>query len=276
MGVVTGSYDSTVKTWSLDRTLRFKYTYQKHKKPVHSVAFLNRGQAIASSDQTLHVWDPQTQQPAIQMTHGSHYKAIKTVDDSLLLAVSTYRNQFFMVDVGAGRVANEWVLPVHAIRGFNLSADNRYVFIGSDSGVISALDLRTGRILNQWKAHDSSILRVETFGDALITSSTDRTVCKWDMNATDPTLSLKLKGYNEPAANFAEMGGSLLTTSASRVAIIPLYQEGGVMQVNPVKLHNSKNDRITAMQALPLHRFFMLGTEDGFLKFARNAHVNEI
>jgi len=38
------------------------------------------------------------------------------------------------------------------------------------------------------------------------------------------------------------------------------------MQVNPVKLHNSKNDRITAMQALPLHRFFMLGTEDGFLK----------
>ena len=32
-----------------------------------------------------------------------------------------------MVDVGAGRVANEWVLPVHAIKGFNLSADNRYL-----------------------------------------------------------------------------------------------------------------------------------------------------
>ena len=81
------------------------------------------------------------------------------------------------------------------------------------------------------------------------------------MNDVIPTLSLKLKGYNEPPATFAEMGGSLLTSSASRVAIVPLYQEGGMMQVNPIKLQNTKSDRITTMQALPVHRMFILGTE---------------
>ena len=34
-----------------------------------------------------------------------------------------------------------------------------------------------------------------------------------------------------------------------------------MMQVNPIKLQNSKSDRITAMRALPLHRLFILGTE---------------
>ena len=137
----------------------------------------------------------------------------------------------------------------------------RYLFIGSDTGVIAGLDLRTGQILHQWKAHDSSILKVETFGESLLTSSTDKTVCKWDMKGMEPTLSLKLKGFTEPAANFAQMGGSLLAASAAKVAIVPLYHEGGFMQVNPSKLQNSKTDRITAMHALSHHRFFVLGTE---------------
>ena len=99
------------------------------------------------------------------------------------------------------------------------------------------------------------------------------------MNGTTPSLTLKLKGYTEPVANFAFMGGSLLTSSASKVSLVSLQEvilekqyffakiilnnlsQTGMMQVNPSKLQNSKTDRITAMMALPFHRFFLLGTE---------------
>ena len=158
----------------------------------------------------------------------------------------------------------------------------RYTFIGSESGLASALDFRTGQILNRWRAHDSAILKIDAVDNFLVTSSTDKTVCKWNMDGVEPTLSLKLKGYSEPAANFAGMGGSLLTASGSKVAIISLQQEvcltashhtydpltssqTGMMQVNPTKLQNTKSDRITAMKALSYHRFFVLGTEGSYI-----------
>ena len=64
------------------------------------------------------------------------------------------------VDIVSGRVVNEWVLPVQAIKGYKVSEDNRYIFVGSDTGLITVLDYRSGNILNQWKAHDSTILKV--------------------------------------------------------------------------------------------------------------------
>lgn len=109
----------------------------------------------------------------------------------------------------------------------------RFVYIGSESGLITVLDFRTGTVLNQWKGHDSSVLKVDSYQNTIITSSTDKTVSKWQMSGTTPSLTLKLKGYAEPVANFAFMGGSLLTSSGSKVAIVS-FQE--VINVTNSKL----------------------------------------
>ena len=95
--VITGSYDNTVKLWSLDSTLRFKYTYQKHKRPVHSVSFIDHGKLIASCDQNVHVWDPRTQQRLLNLSHENSFKAAQCIDRGTTIGVSTVSNRFWFV-----------------------------------------------------------------------------------------------------------------------------------------------------------------------------------
>ena len=95
--IVTGSYDTTVKLWSLDKTLRNEAIYQKHKRPVHSASFVNQGTLISSCDQTLHVWDPNTLENTLLIQHQISFKALECVDNGSLLAVSTNSNRFWFV-----------------------------------------------------------------------------------------------------------------------------------------------------------------------------------
>lgn len=95
--VITGSYDNTVKLWSLDSSLRFKYTYQKHKKPVYSAVFIDHDKSIASCDQCLHVWDPRSQQKLLEQTHPNNFKGIQCIDHSSVITLSTHSNKFWYV-----------------------------------------------------------------------------------------------------------------------------------------------------------------------------------
>ena len=44
-------------------------------------------------------------------------------------------------------------------------------------------------------------------------------------------------------------------------------QRQGMLKVNPTKLHNAKTDKVSALLAMPHHRMFVAGFEDGALRY---------
>lgn len=81
------------------------------------------------------------------------------------------------------------------------------------------------------------------------------------MKTADPLLVKFVRGHADPVTNVAVMGGGMLSASGSKVGIVPMQQDRGVVQVNPAKLLNTKPDRITCLLAMPLHRWFVVGSE---------------
>lgn len=61
--IISGSKDRTVKLWTIRKQNKVnkktcQWTYTQHKKPVSSLLFIENLRMCASSDGSVHVWDP--------------------------------------------------------------------------------------------------------------------------------------------------------------------------------------------------------------------------
>ncbi|KAG0618615.1 hypothetical protein M758_4G078200 [Ceratodon purpureus] len=160
--------------------------------------------------------------------------------------------------------------------GTKCSLPSAWVAAGYSSGHCRLLDYRSGRVVMNWRAHDSSVTKLDVLdGNYLVSSSTDKTLRLWDLRRSAPTQLQTFRGHLDGVVSFALRGTDMLSAAGNMIGLSSLSkspQSGLETQViQPQRLYTAYQgsrsfSKIFSISVLPFSRLFLIGTEDGFLK----------
>lgn len=183
----SGSADNTVKLWSLEHPTA-RLTYTEHSQAVHSVAFLDYGSLMASADNALRIWQPETRQTVVHFFDEMPFVTFRPIRHHIICAAAM-DNTLRLMDVRTGREMYEWNVAGRQqsagyVRCLGPMRGDRNLAVGTASGVVISLDQRTGFITDAWKAHDGALTKIESVGDGMLaTCAADRSIAIWDVRS---------------------------------------------------------------------------------------------
>ncbi|CAG0892872.1 unnamed protein product [Darwinula stevensoni] len=272
---ISGGKDRTVRLWSLRNQgdgscqMACRWVYGHHKKSIVSLAYLDGPRLIASCDSSVHVWDPFMTSPVLQVEGGKHPPVtclIPFPSAPQRILVGTSEGTLRFLDIRASKYVCDLktsYLAGGVVRSLCTSSDGHRVAIGHSTGILSVLDLRSGFLLNSWKAHDGEILNlVSGRTKGFVSSSMDQSLMVWSWE--DGKVLGLLKGSSEPSHCLSVMGSQLVTaTTANRIGVHSGFEEPpGTLAGVRLKLETFKG-MITSLATLPLNELLLLGSDNG-------------
>jgi len=151
-----------------------------------------------------------------------------------------------------------------------------WVAAGYSSGQCRLLDYRSGKVVMNWRAHDAPVTKLDVLDNYyLVSSSIDKTLRLWDLRRSAPAQVQTFRGHSSGVVSFALRGTDMLSAAGNKIGLSSLSktpQPGQDKQlIQPQRLYTAHQgsrsfSRIFSISVLPFSRFFLLGTEDGFLK----------
>lgn len=201
---MSASKDKTVKLWSLRNQGDGKdisscqFTYTKHRKSVHSLAFLESLRLAVSCDSGVHLWDPFAGSILSQL--DSHkltpISVVKTFPaPSPLILCGTAESTIKIIDARTFSYVNEFKCfndrnsGGGSVRCLCISPNGKWVAMGLSSGQICVFDGLSGVILASWCYH-GELLQLVLTNEMLISTSLDHSICAWKI---DGKLLFQLK-----------------------------------------------------------------------------------
>uniref|UniRef100_F1KRK9 WD repeat-containing protein n=1 Tax=Ascaris suum TaxID=6253 RepID=F1KRK9_ASCSU len=277
----SASVDKTVKLWSIrfneQQGVRSRWTYRQHTKPVLDVCLLPSLSLIASTDSSLHVWDPFRGSTVSQFdwpqVGDSALTSIASLGRATLVTASPLDNALRLVDVRAGRFcvslfaseANAAIKgsthssPSATIRCFAISPDENQCAIALSSGVLSILDLRTGCIVAiSSQIHSDTLEMRWTSNGYLVSSHLDHPTICWD---TRP-LQIRRR-LPESASMILAYRSQLFSVHSS--GRIKVYDDLEVKLETKLK-SDSISGSLTSVAFLPNNKMFLFGSSTGHIR----------
>lgn len=201
---MSASKDKTVKLWSLrnqgdgKETSSCQFTYTKHKKSVHSLAFLESLRLAVSCDSGVHMWDPfdgsiLSQLDSHKLTPISVVKTFPA--PSPLILCGTAESTIKIIDARTFSYVNEFKCfndrnsGGGSVRCLSISPNSKWVAIGLSSGQICVFDGLSGIVFASWSYH-GELLQLIMTNETLISTSLDHSICVWKI---DGKLLFQLK-----------------------------------------------------------------------------------
>lgn len=272
----TGSKDNTVKIWDLLSDSSY-CTYMNHKQAVFSLQFLDRNKAIASCDNSIHIWDIETKRRYYLLEHPSNFHSFCCNADEKIIIGGTGQSTIIHIDLRTKDDYLEWLLPSNqnsipkslCIYDY----DQNLLAIGQSSGFITVIDIRTGVLLYNWKAHDGQVLDIKRYSDnpiRLVTSGVDKYINVWDVeNFTENKKNIiaQFGGHQDPIIAFDIYKDELFSVSGTKISSAFLDQVGFVKLHKKKILKTSlKPNQLTTANVLYNQQLLLVGTEDGQVK----------
>uniref|UniRef100_A0A914DB57 BEACH domain-containing protein n=1 Tax=Acrobeloides nanus TaxID=290746 RepID=A0A914DB57_9BILA len=267
---VSASQDKSVKLWSIktiEESSSCQWTYKAHVKPIQDVCLLKFGGLIASTDSSVHIWDPFRGSALHQLDwpvggSDSSIMCLATVNHNTLVATSNSENIMRLFDVRIGQWAHHmcaWTWTSAAsIRAVAVSPDSTKFAVALTNGSTSVIDTRTGRILAYSVLHHSDAIQVDWLtNDLFACTHTDHPVVLWSVT---PRLRI-IRRLPEVASSVTVCTNDQYVTLQNSSNRLKLYEKEDCH--NEIKL---KSDfiagSISALGYLKLNRMFLVGQED--------------
>lgn len=164
------------------------------------------------------------------------------------------RSQFLLVDTKAYRRIRSMSLPEGPVAA--LSRDGTRAAIGGDSGTITFVDLRTGKVEQGEGAHGAGVVRAEFSpdGQVLVSTALDGSVRVWDARVARPVEELKGHAARPLGIAFRRDGRTLYTSSLDGAVFdwdLGTHRRFGV-PFSPLPVHPSSGVDVPPLPPLAL------------------------
>ncbi|KAJ1499278.1 WD repeat-containing protein 81, partial [Coelomomyces lativittatus] len=170
-------------------------TYTGHSNVVREICFL--GPYAITCDGSLRLWDVGTNETLRHVHTKSPISMIQSWPDSRLVIGISRNNSIFIDDIRTK------VHPMYFSTGLSNTTSLRttaidfsrgLLAVGSITGFISVLDLRTGALISSWKASDTDICHLQFKKDSLFSSSSGSSaiISVWDASIFSHIKSIKV------------------------------------------------------------------------------------
>ncbi|XP_013406370.1 WD repeat-containing protein 81 isoform X2 [Lingula anatina] len=274
----SASKDKTVKLWSIqsfgDGSARShpQWTYLQHRKPVLAVTFLESMRLAASSDSSVHIWDPFVGMPIRQFDSSKNnpvaaFCCMSPPHNTILCGTNEGSLRF--LDVRAGKFMQEYKCvtgPAGVLRCVTVSPSGNWVAVGFSAGVLSLLDTRTGLLLGTWKGHEGDIMKLKAFNDRkFVTSGVDNMVHLWRTDV-DQRYMCSMKGHSEPVHGISFYRNEMISiTAGNKIGVHTSLDSHAMFSSTKLRSDTFKGS-LTSMAVLPLNRMLLLGADNGSIK----------
>ena len=180
------------------------------------------------------------------------------------------------VDCRTGNIVADFKVCVGSlglVKSICAMPDGNTVNVGHNTGFISQLDIRTGKLRQTWKGHEGEILTLTPINPSeFVSSSLDQTVSVWSNPEGKFKCSLPGTPDTGPIHCVCVNGDEIIMGSvANRITVRKGpwdYQQSDVnlsYTTNKLKADILKSN-LTAMKVLPMNRLLLLGQENGTIR----------
>jgi len=251
-------------------------TYTGHKHPIFAVEYVDRGNLVASCDNTIHVWDMERGSRKILFEQSeSTYTCFAPIDDGRALVSGTALGTINFSDLRTRSETCEWKLPSNQSgqpKCICIDTATNIVAVGQNTGYITLIDLKSGLLLHTWRAHDGHVamLKAHAMHDNhfIVSCSNDRSLVLWNITKSLPMLEKTFKGHRDPIQSFDFHNNDLLSVAGHKLAAGSLESADSVVTLQRMRMQKSslKPNQLTTINVLHNHQLILIGSEDGNIK----------
>lgn len=171
-----------------------QFTYTAHKKPIHSLTFLESLRLVISCDAEVHIWDPFIGRPlgildSAPLKHSSLTVVKCLPSPSPIVVAGTAETSVKIIDARSMQYVNDWKVSAHnqmnaTVRCLTVSPSGYWLAVGLSTGSITMLDIRMGgMLLRSWQPMDCDLLQLAAVNDQqLVSSALDHSLAVWNSN----------------------------------------------------------------------------------------------
>eukprot|EP00794_Sanderia_malayensis_P020325 gene20325-22324_t len=272
---LSASRDKTVKLWLLKNhgngtaQLGCSKTYDKHTKSVFAIQAIESKRLVVSCDGSVHLWDPikMSLVNQVELNKNSSVLSLRTLPvPHTTVAMATTEGTIKMYDVRQKRISQEWKLISSSAAGIVkclcVNESGTWIAAGFSSGFISVLDLRTGILRAQWRAHESEILHIESYHDHnFLSSSADLRMKMWN---EDGSLALRFRSPAEPIPYLFMLKDQCVwaTATGNKIGITNTVENWASYTTKKLSADVFKGT-VSKLTVLPVNQMYLIGSEDG-------------
>ncbi|QRW11283.1 hypothetical protein RhiLY_10282 [Ceratobasidium sp. AG-Ba] len=274
--VVSGSFDSTVRIWSINASQRPVSSALPTDTPrmLNSlvVSFSSDGRLIASGnwDCTVWVWDAETGESVLGPLEGLSEVpgSIAFSEDDSLVYCGSLDGGFCTWDVRSGRLVHKTSMQgdPDVVEALAISPDGQLFVSGSPSGEVRIWNATSGKLLVEPLAGHSGRAKVAAFsadGRRIVSGSHDKTVRVWDVQSGSAVLE-SLVGHSKTVLAVAYSFDGLRIASGSADSTVCIWdaQTGNML----LKLQQGGTAKAHTLAFSHNNRSIISGSDDGILR----------
>ena len=181
------------------------------------------------------------------------------------------------VDCRTGSVVADFkvcVGSVGLIKSICALPEGNTVAIGHNTGFISQLDIRTGKLRQSWKGHEGEIITLSPLNNyEFLSTSLDQAVTVWSNPEGKFRCSFPIAQDTGPVHCTSINGDEIIMGSTTNKIIIrkgPWNDQQGDSELVSYNTQKLKSDilksNLTSMKLLPMNKLLLLGQDNGTIR----------